>query len=139
MKYSPFLSCEFFVQSWVDVSRAPLAVTWKEFLLSEEEQLVTNSSTQAMPLIMSLCFEIYIKYRQINQSDQDLLAETVEPHLRGDEAQVVSVQGAGQQLGAEPEVLRGAGRGHQHPMLLSPMVTSIDQCYEAHYEDDRLH
>ena len=50
----PFLSWEFGVHNCVDVSRAPLAVTWKLFLFSVEEQLATNSSTQAIPRIMSL-------------------------------------------------------------------------------------
>ena len=52
--YSPVLSVELALQSCVDVSKAPLAVTWKMFLFSMEEQLPMKSSTQDMPLIRSL-------------------------------------------------------------------------------------
>ena len=68
---------------------------------------------------------------------KSLLAETVEPRLCGDEAQVVPVQGAGEQLGADPQVLRGAGRGHDH--LMSPVVTPIDQGHKAHDKENWLH
>ena len=54
LNYKPFLSSEWGVQSWLDVSSAPLAARWKLFLLSDEEQFDTNSSTQAIPRIMSL-------------------------------------------------------------------------------------
>ena len=68
-----------------------------------------------------------------------LLAETVETHLRGDKAQVVPVQGAGEKLSADSEVLRGTGRGHEHLMLWSSMVTAIDQGNNAHDKGEWLH
>lgn len=45
----PFLRSERGVQSWLEVRSAPLAVSWKDALVSAEEQLATKLRTQAMP------------------------------------------------------------------------------------------